>query len=91
MIRDRRPRPFTAAPNRHWRGLLLSAYVNTFPDIFYELLSCYIGKVGTVPWGGVLVRCCSPVSACTCVKAGGLALSGSSAASRTPRHVSNAL
>ncbi|GIL68802.1 hypothetical protein Vafri_22039 [Volvox africanus] len=29
---------------RHWRGLVLAAYMNVYGAVFSELLSCYIGK-----------------------------------------------
>ncbi|KAG2501658.1 hypothetical protein HYH03_000162 [Edaphochlamys debaryana] len=30
--------------SRHWRGLLVAAYMNMYGGIFAELLSCYVGK-----------------------------------------------
>jgi alpha 1,2-mannosyltransferase len=29
---------------RHWRGLLLALYLNVHSALFYEVLSCYLGK-----------------------------------------------
>ncbi|GLI66684.1 hypothetical protein VaNZ11_010617 [Volvox africanus] len=29
---------------RHWRGIVLAAYMNVYGAVFSELLSCYIGK-----------------------------------------------
>ena len=34
-----------APARRHWRGLLLAAYMNVHAPVFYELLTSYLGKV----------------------------------------------
>lgn len=38
--------PPPAYRRRHWRGLLLATYMSAYAHVFYELLTCYMGKVG---------------------------------------------
>ena len=50
--------------SRHWAGLAVAVFLNTNAAVFYELLTCYLGKVRQCRrrWLGGLV-------ASTCVKA----------------------
>ena len=43
-----RPLSHSRLTARHWRGLLIAAYMNMHGRLFWELLHCYVGKASFV-------------------------------------------